>query len=118
MRQYLTKATNVAKCGDTGVPLFGVSLCLCSTFVWMRLKCNRPSICTPASASWFANCTISQVRAVRSKTARRMNKNERTVSRAYGGTLSAGAVRERIMRAFIIPDVKALLEEKMRKRRR
>lgn len=58
------------------------------------------------------------MRAVRSKTARRMNKNERTVSRSYGGTLSANAVRERIMRAFIIPDVKALLEEKMRKRTR
>lgn len=42
---------------------------------------------------------------------------KRTVSRAYGGCLSASAVRERIVRAFIIEEqkiVKRVLESKMR----
>ncbi|CAD6195211.1 unnamed protein product [Caenorhabditis auriculariae] len=35
-----------------------------------------------------------------------LKKNERTVSRAYGGCLSANAVKERITRAFLIEEQK------------
>ena len=38
----------------------------------------------------------------------RLNPHRRTVSRPYGGVLSAGAVRERIMRAFIIEEQKSV----------
>jgi large subunit ribosomal protein L34e len=35
-------------------------------------------------------------------------KRERTVSRAYGGSLSAGALKDRILRAFLLEEQKAV----------
>ena len=35
-----------------------------------------------------------------------MAKNKKSVSRAYGGVMSAGAVRERIVRAFLVEEQK------------
>lgn len=35
-----------------------------------------------------------------------MAKNKKSVSRAYGGVLSCGAVRERIVRAFLVEEQK------------
>lgn len=37
---------------------------------------------------------------------KRLAKNKKTVNRAYGGVLSAGAVRERIIRAFLVEEQK------------
>ena len=37
---------------------------------------------------------------------KRMAKNKKTVNRAYGGVLSGGAVRDRIMRAFLVEEQK------------
>ncbi|GFY88444.1 ribosomal protein L34 [Actinidia rufa] len=34
----------------------------------------------------------------------RLSRNRRTVNRAYGGVLSGGAVRERIIRAFLVEE--------------
>ncbi|XP_020575466.1 60S ribosomal protein L34 [Phalaenopsis equestris] len=36
----------------------------------------------------------------------RLQRNRRTVHRAYGGVLSGGAVRERIIRAFLVEEQK------------
>ncbi|XP_015170986.1 60S ribosomal protein L34-like, partial [Solanum tuberosum] len=36
----------------------------------------------------------------------RLSRNRRTVNRAYGGVLSGGAVRERIVRAFLVEEQK------------
>ncbi|CAI4228429.1 unnamed protein product [Auanema sp. JU1783] len=36
----------------------------------------------------------------------RLTKNQRTVSRVYGGCLSANAVKERITRAFLVEEQK------------
>ncbi|KAA8547988.1 hypothetical protein F0562_004417 [Nyssa sinensis] len=36
----------------------------------------------------------------------RLSRNRRTVNRAYGGVLSSGAVRERIIRAFLVEEQK------------
>ena len=36
----------------------------------------------------------------------RMKKSQRTVTRAYGGVLSAGAVKDRIVRAFLAEEQK------------
>ena len=36
----------------------------------------------------------------------KMKKSQRTVSRAYGGVLSAGAVKDRIVRAFLAEEQK------------
>ncbi|EEH55565.1 uncharacterized protein MICPUCDRAFT_9155, partial [Micromonas pusilla CCMP1545] len=35
-----------------------------------------------------------------------MAKNKKSVSRAYGGVLSGGAVRERVVRAFLVEEQK------------
>jgi hypothetical protein len=37
---------------------------------------------------------------------KKMAKNKKSVSRAYGGVLSGGAVRERIVRAFLVEEQK------------
>ena len=39
---------------------------------------------------------------------RRLNHNQRTVSRPYGGVLSHKTVRDRIVRAFLIEEVKLM----------
>ena len=39
---------------------------------------------------------------------RRLSHNKRTVSRPYGGVLSHRTVRERIVRAFLIEEVKVM----------
>uniref|UniRef100_A0A6G1SGX0 Large ribosomal subunit protein eL34 n=1 Tax=Aceria tosichella TaxID=561515 RepID=A0A6G1SGX0_9ACAR len=46
----------------------------------------------------------------------RLSKNQRTVSRAYGGCLSANAVKERITRAFLIEEQK-IVTKVMRSRK-
>eukprot|EP00243_Klebsormidium_subtile_P004165 TRINITY_DN17956_c0_g1_i1.p1 TRINITY_DN17956_c0_g1~~TRINITY_DN17956_c0_g1_i1.p1 ORF type:complete len:123 (+),score=23.01 TRINITY_DN17956_c0_g1_i1:98-466(+) len=37
---------------------------------------------------------------------RRLSKRHKTVNRAYGGVMSAGVVRERIVRAFLVEEQK------------
>jgi len=39
-----------------------------------------------------------------------MRSNDKTVSRAYGGALSANAVRERILRAFLVEEQKCVMQ--------
>lgn len=66
---YRKKMATVAKCGDTGVPLKGVT-------------------------------------AARPRKLARLSKRKKTVTRIYGGCLSAAAVRERILRAFLVEEQK------------
>ena len=52
---------------------------------------------------------IHGVPRVPAKTAysnKHMAKNKKSVSRSYGGVLSGGAVRERIVRAFLVEEQK------------
>ncbi len=67
--QHLKKAGTIPKCGDTGVPLQGVS-------------------------------------ALRPRQYASVSRTHKTVSRAYGGSRSANAVKERIIRAFLIEEQK------------
>ena len=56
---------------------------------------------------------------MRPKQYKKLSKNKRTVSRAYGGSRCAKCVRERIVRAFLIEEqkiVKKVLLEKQRKK--
>merc|ERR1712100_707131 len=46
------------------------------------------------------------VKVARPNDFRRLTSSKRTVSRAYGGVLTASEVRERIMRAFLIEEFK------------
>lgn len=67
--QHVKKLATRPKCGDTGVPLQGVS-------------------------------------ALRPREYASVSKTKKTVSRAYGGVLCANAVKERIVRAFLIEEQK------------
>ncbi|CAG5094817.1 Oidioi.mRNA.OKI2018_I69.XSR.g13889.t1.cds [Oikopleura dioica] len=50
------------------------------------------------------------VRAVRPREASKLSRRQKTVSRAYGGTLSGGAVRSRIVRAFLVDEQKMVVK--------
>jgi large subunit ribosomal protein L34e len=41
----------------------------------------------------------------------RINKRQRSVSRAYGGCLSHGAVKDRVLRAFLTEEFKTTKKE-------
>jgi large subunit ribosomal protein L34e len=51
---------------------------------------------------------LAGIPAERPAVFRRMNKRSRTVSRAYGGTKSHDEVRNRIVRAFLVEEVKLI----------
>lgn len=60
---------------------------------------------------------IQGVPRLRPKQYARLQKHERTVSRAYGGVLSARSLTDRILRAFIVEEqkiVKKVLQEKIK----
>mmetsp|Transcript_149300 Transcript_149300/g.212244 ORF Transcript_149300/g.212244 Transcript_149300/m.212244 type:complete len:117 (-) Transcript_149300:93-443(-) len=60
---------------------------------------------------------LQGLKQLRPKEYKRIPKHARTVSRAYGGVLCAQAVRDRILRAFIIEEqkiVKKVMQEKQR----
>uniref|UniRef100_A0A7R9U937 60S ribosomal protein L34 n=1 Tax=Pinguiococcus pyrenoidosus TaxID=172671 RepID=A0A7R9U937_9STRA len=57
------------------------------------------------------------IKAMRSSAAKKANKCDRTVKRAYGGSRCAHCVRTRVLRAFLIEEqkiVKKMLADKMR----
>ena len=61
---------------------------------------------------------LNGIPALRPKQYKGISKRQKTVSRAYGGVLSSGAVKSRIIRAFLIEEqkiVKKVLEEKSKK---
>mmetsp|Transcript_11864 Transcript_11864/g.25017 ORF Transcript_11864/g.25017 Transcript_11864/m.25017 type:complete len:114 (+) Transcript_11864:60-401(+) len=62
---------------------------------------------------------LQGIKHLKSSAYKNLKKRERTVSRAYGGTVSAGCVRERIVRAFLLEEqkaVKKLLAERANKK--
>lgn len=62
-------------------------------------------------------CSIAGIPQLRSYAYKGLSKNQRTVSRAYGGSRCGPCVRQRIIRAFLIEEqkcVKAFMAEKER----
>uniref|UniRef100_A0A8I3Q1D4 Large ribosomal subunit protein eL34 n=1 Tax=Canis lupus familiaris TaxID=9615 RepID=A0A8I3Q1D4_CANLF len=51
-----------------------------------------------------------EVRAVRPKVLMRLSKTKKHVSRAYGGSMCAKCVRDRIKRAFLIEEQKIVVK--------
>ena len=50
------------------------------------------------------------VKCARPRQLAQMSKRTKTVTRAYGGTLSGGALRSRIVRAFLIEEQKIVVK--------
>lgn len=70
-----------------------------------------------------ADCktSIHGIKAMRPRENAKAKKKDRTVCRAYGGTLCARCVRERIMRAFLFEEqkcVRQVLKEKRKQERK
>ncbi|SBT74739.1 60S ribosomal protein L34, putative [Plasmodium malariae] len=70
-----------------------------------------------------ADCktAIQGVKALRPADNRRARKKNRTVSRAYGGSICAKCIRERIMRAFLFEEqkcVRQVLKEKKKQEKK
>merc|ERR1711935_42710 len=53
-------------------------------------------------------CILPGIKHIRSSKYHATKKRERTVSRAYGGSACANCVKERIMRAFLLEEQKAV----------
>eukprot|EP00756_Hemistasia_phaeocysticola_P030853 Hpha_TRINITY_DN16313_c0_g6::TRINITY_DN16313_c0_g6_i2::g.61541::m.61541/K02915/RP-L34e, RPL34; large subunit ribosomal protein L34e len=60
----------------------------------------------PHTPSYLGHERVAGTRALRSTDAKNTPKRRKTVTRAYGGVLTAGQVRERIIRAFLIEEQK------------
>jgi len=104
--QIITKAAKGPRCGDTGVALNGVR---CSATLFCDGTCCCQFMCALPG--------LLQIPRLRPTEYARIPKHDRTVTRAYGGCLSAKAVRERILRAFIIEEqriVKKVLQDKVK----
>jgi large subunit ribosomal protein L34e len=54
----------------------------------------------------YTSSTDLQIPRLRPYAYKGLKKNQRTVSRAYGGCISASSLRDRIMRAFIVEEQK------------
>ena len=64
----------------------------------------------PKSACGVCPGRLRGVRAVRPKVLMRLSKTKKHVSRAYGGSMCAKCVRDRIKRAFLIEEQKIVLK--------
>ena len=64
-------------------------------------------------------CSLPGIKHLKKTAYTNLKKRERTVSRAYGGSACAGCVRQRIVRAFLLEEqkaVKKLLAERASKK--
>lgn len=80
------------------------------TYLVAKKKANGP-ICADTKKKLIG------MPRVRPTEMRRLKRRQKTVSRAYGGTLSAKAVRTRVVRAFLIEEqrcVKQVMQAKER----
>ena len=64
-----------------------------------RQKCGAPG----------CEQKLAGIKAVRPKKLAKLSKTKKTVSRVYGGSLCAGCVKERIIRAFLIEEQKLVV---------
>ncbi|CAJ0937396.1 unnamed protein product [Ranitomeya imitator] len=64
----------------------------------------------PKSACGICPGRLRGIRAVRPKVLMRLSKTKKHVSRAYGGSMCAKCVRDRIKRAFLIEEQKIVVK--------
>ncbi|KAF7802974.1 60S ribosomal protein L34 [Senna tora] len=103
--QTTKKRASGPKCPVTGKRIQGV--CMPSKFyrICGELACNLSFSGGIMFRSIRPGVAIPHLRPAEYKRSR-LPRNRRTVNRAYGGVLSGGAVRERIIRAFLVEEQK------------
>ena len=70
----------------------------------MRRCALPPRVARPV-AERLPSAQVPRLRPAK-YSSKRMSHNKKTVHRAYGGVLSGGAVRDRIVRAFLVEEQK------------
>mmetsp|Transcript_13723 Transcript_13723/g.34504 ORF Transcript_13723/g.34504 Transcript_13723/m.34504 type:complete len:113 (-) Transcript_13723:276-614(-) len=73
-----------------------------------KLKQQRVYKTTNGPKCSDCKCSLAGIKHVKSSQYASLKKRERTVSRAYGGSACAGCVKQRIMRAFLLEEQKAV----------
>ena len=73
-----------------------------------QLKQQRVYKTTKGPKCSDCKTTLQGIKHVKSSQYSSMKKRERTVSRAYGGSACANCVKQRIMRAFLLEEQKAV----------
>ncbi|CAL6004637.1 Ribosomal_protein L34 [Hexamita inflata] len=87
--------------------------------IWRKVRTpgNRLSTLKVVRKPLATKCAHSGVRlnGIKRAEGRTMSRNERTISRAYGGALSMQTVRDKILRAFLCEESKAAKMEAKKK---
>lgn len=99
--QYRTKAAKGPHCGDCKKALQGVRC-------WMRgegVAAAEPRFCVQRRRS-ASPAPPAQIPRLRPYAYKLLKKNQRTVSRPYGGSRCATCTRTRVLRAFIVEEAK------------
>lgn len=73
-----------------------------------ELKSQRLYKSTKGPRCSDCKCALAGIKHLKNSEYRRTTKRERTVSRAYGGSTCHACVRERIVRAFLLEEQKAV----------
>mmetsp|Transcript_23410 Transcript_23410/g.26682 ORF Transcript_23410/g.26682 Transcript_23410/m.26682 type:complete len:113 (-) Transcript_23410:1691-2029(-) len=73
-----------------------------------KLKAQRVYKTAKGPKCSDCQCTLQGIKHHKSSQYHALKKRERTVSRAYGGSACAGCVKQRIMRAFLLEEQKAV----------
>jgi len=68
--------------------------------------CSRLLTCSPLGLAPDTGRPLIGVKVMRPAMKSRVSKRSKSVARAYGGCLSGGAVRDRIIRAFLVEEQK------------
>ncbi|KAM3139235.1 hypothetical protein pb186bvf_008645 [Paramecium bursaria] len=73
-----------------------------------RIVVQYPNKRTSATACTdsYKRVLLNGLKRVRPQQLRKLTRSNRTVSRAYGGVLSSGALKERIIRAYLVEEAK------------
>ena len=62
----------------------------------------------PICGNTACRISLPGIKHLKSSAYKNLKKRERRVSRAYGGTLCGGCVREKIVRAFLLEEQRAV----------
>lgn len=73
-----------------------------------RLVAQKIAKTTSGPKCSDCKCSLPGIKHLKSTAYKNLKKRQKTVSRAYGGSACGGCVRQRIMRAFLLEEQKAV----------
>ncbi|KAJ9460542.1 60S ribosomal protein L34 [Diplonema papillatum] len=82
----------------------------------LRMAPQKKKVVGPCTPRYLGHKRVAGVKALRPVDAANAPKRRKTVSRAYGGVLTHGQVKDRVIRAFLIEEQK-IVKRVLSKRR-